>query len=493
MVSGNVITVVIAAAYLVLVLGIGEYARRSTRLDREDFFMASRSFGTIVLLFTILATNMTAFVVIGGPGIAYREGIGAYGYVNGIFTLVFPVMMATVGYRLWLVGKKFGHITPGEMFNHRYESTHLGTVVMVLMLFWTVPYIMIGAMGSGIVFETLTEGLVPYWAGALVVLLIVFTYVNAGGMRGTAWTNTFQGVVMIGFLWLFLAYLGLRLGGFVGATEATLQQAPAFATRDGSPVFGTKIWLSFAIILFLNMLMNPHIFRRMMTGLSIDTIRRMVVLYPIGTMLIWLPPVVIGFWGVGQMPGLDGVATDQILPLMVVELTGPFIGGLALAGILAAVMSSIDAQTLTVSTLVSEDAVRNYFDVDESKQVVIARSVVGILLAIVFAITLMQPGTIFEMGELAFSGYALLLFPLIVGFYWRRATKEAAYVGIIWGFVGLWGFLLGVFPESLQFGFLPIVPVLAVQIVLTLAVTLVTSPPSRERVEAYFDVFENVW
>lgn len=67
MISGNVVTVFIAAAYLVLVLGIGEYARRSTRLDREDFFMASRSFGTIVLLFTILATNITAFVVIGAP------------------------------------------------------------------------------------------------------------------------------------------------------------------------------------------------------------------------------------------------------------------------------------------------------------------------------------------------------------------------------------------------------------------------------------------
>ena len=147
-------TLVVTALYFLLVLGIGEYARRKTKFDPEDYFMASRSFGTLVLLFALLATNMSAFIMVGIPGIVYSIGIGAYGW-GSVFFLTFPVVFATVGYRLWLTGKKFGHITPGDLFDHRYDATHLGTLVMLMMTFWTIPYVVAGAQGAGNLFQGL--------------------------------------------------------------------------------------------------------------------------------------------------------------------------------------------------------------------------------------------------------------------------------------------------------------------------------------------------
>ena len=482
------------AIYLLAVLGIGEYARRRTRSDREDFFMASRSFGTVVLLFALLATNMTAFVLIGAPGLAYSAGVGAYGYVVGFATLSFPVVFGTVGYRLWLAGREFGHITPAQMFNHRFDSDHLGTLVMALMTFWTVPYFLLGAIGSGIAFRGLTQGTVPYWAGALLPLVIVFIYVLSGGMRGTGLTNVFQGAVFIVFLWGLVMLLASRLGGFSGATAAVMEQAPQLASRAGPPPFAPRMWFSFALVVTLNILMYPHMFRRILVALDERSLRRMVILYPIGLMLTWVPAVLVGFWGAGQIGDLTGQEVDQILPLLVGQYTPPLVIGLALAGILAAIMSSLDGQTLAVSTMFSEDIIRQYTDAfSEAGEIRLARVMVGVILAITFVLSLLRPGTIVGIAEFAFSGYALIFFPLVVGLYWRNANQYGAWVGLLWGFVGLWGFEIGLIPASLTFGFMAFIPVFVVQIVLTLAVGYFGPTPPTERVRSYFQLYDGVW
>lgn len=488
MAVSDYVTLAIVVAYVLVVLGIGEYARRRTTADPEDYFMASRTFGTIVLLFALLATNMTAFIMIGIPGAIYNVGIGAYGW-GAIFFLGFPVAFATVGYRLWLTGKKFGHITPGDLFNHRYDSKHLGTGVMALMVFWTIPYILIGAQGGGDAFVGLTGGFVPYWAGSLVIIAIVFVYVNVGGMRGTGWANTFQGAVMIVFLWLLLVFLGLRLGGFGAASGATMAEAPELANR--LPVYDWQFYASWVIVFTINTLMNPHMFQRILPGFSVATLKRVAVLYPVGLMLIWIPPSIVGFWGRGAIP--DIADPDLILPTLVGSQFGPWVAGLALAGILAAIMSSIDAQTLSVANLFERDLVDNYADLSPRREVWLGRVFVVAILAIVYALALLRVETLVFIGEVAFMGYALLFLPLMIGFYWRRANAAAAWVGLLFGFFGYWGFLLGLLPEALLFGFEPIVPLMIGQIVLVGVIPYFTTKPPAERVDEYFELFDGVW
>lgn len=189
--ESNVLIIGITAAYLLVVLGVGQFAARVTGTSREDYLMADRSFNTIILLAALFATNMTAMVMIGAPGLAYTAGAGAFGFFVVLFAFLFPVFLMTVGYRIWMVGKEFGHITPAQIINHRWDAKYLGVLAMVMFTVWTVPYLLVGVQGGGIVFEALTNGTIPYWAGAAIVLLVVGGYVYQGGMRGTGWTNAF--------------------------------------------------------------------------------------------------------------------------------------------------------------------------------------------------------------------------------------------------------------------------------------------------------------
>ena len=487
------IVLLTTVAYLGFVVGIGEYARRRTAGTREGFFMASRSFGTVVLFFALLATNMTSFVLLGAPGLAYEAGIGAFGYIVGLPTLVLPLLFGTVGYRFWLAGRRFGHITPGQLFAHRLGSSRLGVYVMGLMTFWTVPYLLLAAIGSGIAFDVLTDGTVPYWLGAAVPLVVVFLYVTAGGMRATGWTNVFQGLVFMLFLWGLLVVLAAQFGGPREATTATAGAAPEHLTREGPPQFETRTWISFALVISINAIMYPHIFRRLMTALDATAIRRLLVLYPLGLLVTWTPAVLIGFWGRGQVPGLTGTDVDTILPVLVAEHTPPVLAGVALAGVLAAIMSSLDAQTLSVSTMLSQDLFSEHTAVSERSEIRATRGLIAAILGVTFLLALRQPDTIVGIAEFAFSGYALLFFPLVVSLYWRRATSAAAWVGLTWGFAGLLAFQVGVVPAWLTFGFMPFVPLAVSQVLVTVAVGLVTEPPRAEIVAEYFELYDRSW
>lgn len=490
--TANYIILGITAVYLILVLGVGLLASRVTSTSREDFLMADRSFNTVVLLAALFATNMTAVVMIGAPGLAYRAGASAYGFFVALFAFLFPVFLMTIGYRIWLVGKEFDHITPGQIANHRWDAKYLGVLLTGLFTVWTIPYVLVGVQGAGITLEAITEGLVPYWLGAFIILAVVAIYVYQGGMRGTGWTNTFQGAVFILFLLAVVIWIPLRLGGFSEVTAAVAEiNNGVFLNRANIPPFGPRAWFSQGLIVALGAFMFPHLLIRYMTAKSVTTLKNTSVLYPIAVILVWTPAVLLGFWGIAQLPDLAN--TDFVLPTLVSEVLPVWAIGFALAGILAALMSSLDGQVLTLSTMFSEDVVREFFETSEAQEVWYSRVFLLVIFGAAYVGALLTRSTIVDTATFAFSGYALIFFPLIVAFYSKRSTKATVYAGLIWGFVGIWAFDLGLLPMSLTFGFLPFIPVLVSQIIVMAIATLATSVSEDAPVEEYERLFEGIW
>lgn len=490
--QSNLLIVGITAAYLLLVLGVGQIAARVTGTSREDYLMADRSFSTIILLAALFATNMTAVVMIGAPGLAYNAGAGAFGFFVVLFAFLFPVFLMTVGYRIWMVGKEFGHITPAQIINHRWDADYLGVLAMIMFTIWTVPYLLVGVQGGGIVFEALTNGIVPYWAGAAIVLLVVGGYVYQGGMRGTGWTNAFQGAVFIAFLLAMFVWIPMRVGGFAEATNAVAQiNGGAFLDRAGIPPFQPKVWFSQGLIVAFGAFMFPHLFIRYMTAKSVKNLHQTAVLYPIAVIVVWVPAVMLGFWGIAQIPELQN--PDFILPAMVGEFLPVWVVGFALAGILAALMSSLDGQVLTLSTFFTEDVLRPFFNVDEDREIHYTRLFLIAIFLAAYVGAMITRDTIVDTATFAFSGYALMFFPICAAFYWRRSNKYAAYAGLVWGFVGLWAFELGLLPQSLTFGFLPFIPLAVSQLVVMVAVAYATEEPPADKVAQYEQLFEDVW
>src|ERR1700741_2901938 len=124
--------VIVVFVYLVVIAFIGSYAFKKSKENTEDFFLASRSIGSIVFFLSIFATNMTAFAILGSSGQAYRQGIGIFGVMESSSCLVIPLTIFFIGTRLWALGKKFGHQTQVAFFRDRWECNHIGTAIFAL-------------------------------------------------------------------------------------------------------------------------------------------------------------------------------------------------------------------------------------------------------------------------------------------------------------------------------------------------------------------------
>ena len=138
-------------AYLALVLYIGIFAfhARSGAASAEEYFLAGRSLGPTVFLLSLVGTNMTAFSILGASGHAFANGIVTYGLMASSSALVIPVALLLIGTRLWALGKRYGFMTPVQLFRDRWECGHIGTAIFAVQAVLLVPYIIIAVMGGG--------------------------------------------------------------------------------------------------------------------------------------------------------------------------------------------------------------------------------------------------------------------------------------------------------------------------------------------------------
>src|SRR5436305_9028104 len=152
------IPAIILFVYLAAVLYIGIFAFRKGRETGEDFFLASRSIGSIVFFLSLFATNMTAFAILGSSGMSYKIGVGVFGMMATSSALVIPLTLFFIGTRLWAVGKRFGHMTQVSFFRDRWDCSFIGTVIFLVTAVMLLPSLIISISGGGTILETLTEG-----------------------------------------------------------------------------------------------------------------------------------------------------------------------------------------------------------------------------------------------------------------------------------------------------------------------------------------------
>ena len=267
-------------------------AGRQRTPDAEDYFLAGRSIGPVVFLLSLFGTNMTAFSILGASGHAFANGIVTYGLMASSSALVIPLGLFVIGTRLWALGKRHGFMTPVQMFRDRWECGHIGTVIFAVQAVLLIPYIVIAVMGGGTTLRAVSGGLVPYWLGGAVVSMVVMGYVFFGGMRGTAWVNTFQTVLFLSFGAIAVAVIAHGMGGFGNAMESLLASpstAPLLTRERVSPLY----FFSYTFIP-LSSLAFPHIGIFCLTAKRLSHFRRTVVLYPLCMLAIWLPSVFLG-------------------------------------------------------------------------------------------------------------------------------------------------------------------------------------------------------
>jgi len=429
---------VCCAGYFALVLVVGAVAYRRTAADPEDYFLGGRSAKTLVLFMALFGTNVTPFVLLGIPGLAYHEGVGVFGYNAAIVALGIPLTFWLIGRPAWHEARRLGAITPAELYAVRLRSPALGILLFVAFTAYTLPYLVTSVIGVGIAVETFTGGAVSGLLAAAAVLVATVVYTAAGGMRATMWTNVLQGAWFMVFIVVAFVAIAHGLGGAEAATTAVRAAAPELLVVTGHPRFATAGWSSWALAISLTVIAFPHMLVRVFAARDQAALRRTCRLYPPALALLWLPVVLIGVWGAAAIPGLEGRASDRILPMMVARFMDPWWQGLGLAAILAAVMSTLDAQFLTLSSMLGRDVLRRLHpEMTPAREVAWARVFALLLAAAVFVVVLAAPASIFAIGTFAFSGYVMLVPTLYLGLVWDRFDARAAIASIVAGNVVL--------------------------------------------------------
>ena len=483
-------TTFVIFVYLIIVLGIGMLSHRMFRGTGEDYFVASRSIGPFLLLMSLFGTNMTAFAILGASGEAYHTGIGVFGLMASSSALVIPLVFYFVGTRLWSLGKKYGYLTQVQFFRDRWRSDGVGLALFAVLIALVIPYLLIGVMGGGITLNQITDGQIPTWIGGLLVCVIVFIYVTYSGARGTAWVNTFQTLVFMTLGGVAFAVIVNKYGGLASALEQVREVRPNLL------IFGENIkplkLLTFMCIP-LSAGMFPHIFMHWLTAKNARSFRYPVIFYPVCIAVVWIPSVLLGMMGVLDFPDLQGPAANSVLVQMVARHAPGFLGGLLGAGVFAAIMSSLDSQSLSIGTMFTQDIVRHYGFHDkmsESQQVLFGRLFVTAILALTFFLSLITQRSIFKLAVWSFSGYAALFPVVLAALFWKRSTKWGAAASIL-SVVLLWLYFFRIGWENPEYtvggvGIMPVAIMLGVSALAMVVGSLLSRPPEQSVINRFF-------
>ena len=472
------IFIALVVAYFVFLIALGVFAHKRTKKTPDDYFLANRTFGPIILFFTLAATNFSAFTFLGFAGKAYTSGFGQYG-IMGFGTAIMAVMFYVIGRKVWKLGKEKGYITPPELIGDRFNSISLRLIFMIVMVIFTIPSLATQALGAGL----LTNHMVPeitWQIGAIITMSIIMVYVLSGGMRGSGWTDVVQGLIMIIAMTLAVVFIAVSLGGFEAANTAAYSTSPElFARPGGGEYFLPQIWFSFMLLWIFADPMFPQIFSRFYTAKDEKSIKMSMILYPIVVSFLFLFPVLIGVWAHGA--GLE-VATgseDMVLPMMVATYTPGFIFAFVMVGALAALMSTADSQLLSLSTMLSRDIPFKGVKKLHISEISIGKILVVILslFAILFVIGGYDPnvGIMGTLVSTTFSGLAVLCPTAIAALYWKRATKYGCISSIIIGEISIFLFQFKVFPT---YGFLSAIWGILIAIMVLIIVSYIT--PSKK-------------
>lgn len=481
--------------YLAVTLVIGLLFRRRSGASREEFFLAGRSVRRVLLFFTMAATNFSAFTIFGLSGAGYRIGYAFFpimGFGTGFMALGFWI----IGARIQSLSRERSYITPSDFVGDRYGSPVLKRLFSGVMIVFTLPYIAIQAIASGASLNSLVG--IPYLGGAALIMGFVIVYVSLGGMRSIVWTDLIQALMMIGFTVAAYVLIVRGSGGFVRAHREAYQGFPELFARpgqDGSMLVG--VWFGYLLLWFFADPMFPQLFQRFLAARDRRALGTTMVLYPLITTGLFFVTVSIGVIGRVTFPALAPGESDAVFPLLLRRHAGVFVSTLLLTGSLAALMSTLDSQLLTTSSMLSLDFLRGRrrgeggaVPLPETSATQAgqhrdhpasgtrpARLAVIVLGLLGLAIAARPPQTILDfINRTTFNGLAVLAPTVIGGLYWKRANRYGAAASILVGEALVVAFYFGWLRVA---GLLPVVPILGATGLAFAVVSVLTGVPAR--------------
>ena len=488
----NLNVIITFIVYLLFMLAIGSHFYKKNE-SLSDYLIGDRQLNKWVAALSAQASDMSGWLLLGLPGYAYLQGMEAVWIAFGLAAGTY-LNWRFVARRLRRYTELAGNaITLPDYFANRFHDTNrlLRSLSALFILFFFLIYTASGFVAGAKLFESVFG--LPYQSALIIGVVVIISYTTLGGFMAVSWTDFFQGIIMF-FAIIALPLLALHAsGGLAESTTAMQQVAPGyldlFTNGKGEPL----ALLSIASLAAwgLGYFGQPHILARFMAIRSAEEIKpaRKIAMVWVGISLTCA--VAIGLLGRIYLPEtLLAADSEKVFMILVDRLTHPLIGGILLAAVLAAIMSTADSQLLVTSSALTEDLYRVILrpTASDKELVWVSRGTVVGVAAVACAIALKPTSSVLALVAYAWAGFGATFGPVVLmSLYWKRMTRNGAIAGIIGGGITVlvWKSL-----EGGWFDLYEIVPGFIISVLLILLFSLSDqnpSPPVLEDFEAVRD------
>ena len=492
--------------YLGFMLYIGiSFSRRNNTVD--DFYLGGRKLGPFVTAMSAEASDMSSWLLMGLPGLAYLTGIADAGWT------AIGLIIGT--YLNWLIVAKrirrYTHvcnaITLPDFFHNRFrdKSNLLLLISAVIIVIFFIPYTASGFAACGKLFSSLFG--IDYLPAMIVSAIVIVGYTATGGFLAASTTDFIQSIIMSVALLIVLGY-GVMTAGGMGAVMENAQALPGYLSMTLTHNVETGEAAPYGLLSIVTMLAwglgyfgMPHILLRFM---AIEDDRKLSLSRRVASIWVVISLAVAVFIGVvglsmskaGVIPTLTGSDSETIIVRIADVLSQhgflfAIVAGLILAGILASTMSTADSQLLAASSAVSQNILYGVFHLNifgKASMIAARLTLVGIAVIAVF-LARDPSSSVFQIVSFAWAGFGAAFGPVVLfSLFWRRANRWGALAGMLSGgaMVFIWKYLVK--PLGGVWNVYELLPAFIVASLFIVVVSLLTPAPSKEITDEFDQV-----
>lgn len=436
--TDSAVTMLTMALYMAACLVLGGIAWRRTR-SLDDFILGGRSLGSWVTALSAQATDMSGWLLMGLPGLAYASGFDSIWLLLGLLAGTW-LNWRFVAAALRDATERFGNaLTLPDYLEYRFSdrSHGLRALSAIVILLFFVFYTSSGFVAAGRLFEALFG--IAYFEAMLWGTAAMLAYTFLGGFLAVSWSDVLQGTLMF-FTLILVAILGVAMAGGVEATFARLDALDAQLLDPFIADGGTELgWIGIVSLLAwgLGYFGQPHILARFMAARSTEHItvaRRVAMVWVISVLVA---AVVVGLTARLVLPSaLSGPDTEKVFIEMSTAFLPPVFAGICLAGVMAAIMSTASAQLLVASSALANDLYRSLWRRDASRVELLWIGRLAVLMIALLAMWLARnpENTVLSLVAWAWAGFGAAFGPVVIlSLYWKSMTRSGAFAGIIVG------------------------------------------------------------
>ena len=488
--------------YLAGMLGVGFwFAKKNNSVD--DFYLGGRKLGPFVTAMSAEASDMSSWLLMGLPGVAYLTGLAEASWTAIGLAVGTYLNWLVVAKRLRRYSTRLEAITVPQFFSKRWgdQKNLLSAIAAIIIIIFFVPYLASGFSACGKLFGTLFG--VDYGAAMLVSAAVIVIYTVLGGFLAASFTDLVQSVIMTIALIVVLSF-GVTKAGGIGAVVSNAQSMAGYLSLGNiyNPSTGGSDPYSFLTICSLlawglGYFGMPHILVRFMAiedEKKLSLSRRVATVWVVISMAVAVFIGVVGN-GMTKAGALEELADSETIIVRIASLIAQhgvlaaLLAGIILAGILAATMSTADSQLLAASSSVSQNLVGEFFGIrlDSKKSMALARSVMVAISIIAVFLARNPNSSVFRVVSFAWAGFGAAFGPtVLLGLFWKRSNKWGALAGMVVGgaMVFIWKYCIA--PLGGAFEIYELLPAFIAASVAIVVVSLLTPEPEAS-VQKIFD------